>query len=90
MPAAFSVDPRLLHIPDGLPFLWSLKVTEDVFIPPCLVSNSVKDVQRRIGHWDSDGPLGLGLGDPYNAGVEVALIPTETENILFPQRGVSG
>jgi len=90
MKAEWSIDPgrfecslpRLLHVTDGLTLLCSLKVTEDVFIFAGLVSNSVEDVQRRIGHWDSDGLLGLGFGDPDNAGVEVALIPTETEDIF--------
>ena len=81
--------PRLLQITDGLPLLCSFKVTEDVFILPGFVSNSAEDVQSRIGHWDSDGLLGLGFGDPDNASVEVALIPTETEDVSFPQRGIS-
>ena len=80
---------KTLQITDGLPLLCSLKVTEDVFILPGFVSNSVEDVQSRIGHWDSDGLLGLGFADPDNASVEVALIPTETEDISFPQRGIS-
>jgi hypothetical protein len=81
--------PGLFHIQEGLPILWSLKVAEDVFILSGFVSNSVKNVQGRIGHRDSDGPLGFGFRDPDYTAVEVALIPTETENIPLPQRGIS-
>jgi hypothetical protein len=58
-------------------------VTEDVFVFPRLVSDPVEDVESGAGHRYRDGLFGFGLGDPDNAGVEVALIPTKTENISF-------